>query len=244
MWARSLIGFPWSRAIAVLAVMESCGDVVSLHPLVGDEGATFDARLVGTWQAAGDTSRERWVVMRADSTAAAYYVVVTDSADARVLPRLLASEGLPDDDSTLAIVRASPAARRQRERDSLALAHLATDSTGPRVFAGRLGEVGGQQFLDLIPALDQSSHVGRRMVVPAHWFWRVDLSGDVLRLSPLHAQWVEGMLDSNRVQLAHDREGDVTVLTASTAELQRFVARYATDTLAFPRKGVLEFRRR
>ena len=57
----------------------------------------------------------------------------------------------------------------------------------------------------------------------------------------MSTQWLEVMLKHNKIDIKHEKpdSGDqgLLFLTASTQELQDFVAKYADDPGAFPSKG-------
>ncbi len=82
------------------------------------------------------------------------------------------------------------------------------------------------------------------MLLPVHWYWRVSLGADRVSLVPLDDEWLGNMIDSGTVSIAHEKTGDDDLLlTAPTPTLQRLVARYATDTLAFQAKHAVDLRR-
>lgn len=68
-------------------------------------------------------------------------------------------------------------------------------------------------------------------LLPVHYFARIRIEGDVLRL----AIFADGSLPEAFVEkrLRHLELGGATVLTVSTRELQRFVLKHAEDERAF-----------
>src|SRR5262249_55099714 len=114
------------------------------------------------------------------------------------------------------------------------------------VFRAHLVQLGDYRFLDalLVRTSQKWEGIGRVSVVirPAHIFFKVELTNSTLRLDALSAEWLEKLLQEHPQTLAHERlhEPDVddengrAFLTASTADLQRFVLKYAADTNAFP----------
>jgi len=97
-------------------------------------------------------------------------------------------------------------------------------------------------FLDLYPDERKIEEYEDEIhLVPAHSIWRIWIEKDVMRLAWLANDWLEEMIDGNKVDIAHVRLEDRVVLTAPTKELQKFVLKYAEDTDAFPEPG--EFHR-
>jgi hypothetical protein len=241
--ARFLSG-PVGLCLCALALVVACRKLYSLHPLFADADAVLDPRLLGSWTLDSTESGARWVFLRIDSTSRSYTLALTDSATARVLPGIDISS-LLQDSATMARVRRDPSLRARRTRDSAAVYRLMSDSAGSRVFEVRLGRLAGVLFLDIKAGpLYGDSRFPHELLLPVHWFWRASLQADRLQVTPLDDDWLGRMIDSGTVRIAHERvDGSDLVLTAPTDELQRLIARYAQDTLAFPRKNAIQLRR-
>jgi len=90
-------------------------------------------------------------------------------------------------------------------------------------------------FLDLYPDERKIEEYEDEIhLVPVHSIWRIWIEKDVMRLAWLANDWLEEMIDGNKVEIAHVRLEDRVVLTAPTKELQKLVLKYAEDTDAFP----------
>ncbi len=242
MSTRSRLLAAGSLAVALLV---SCRAISSLRGLFGPGDLLLDPRLAGTWRADSAPGADRWVVMRPDTTVKTYGLAITDARTAAALLRVDVPLLVVQDSATLNRLKRDATLRARRQRDSVTVFRLSSDAGGPRLFTLGLGRLGGELFADITPdPVTESSHLGRDLMEPVHWFWRVSLEADRLVLTPLDAEWLGTQLDSGRVVLAHEDLSDSrTVLTASTAELQRFVTQHAQDTLAFPPKGALTLRR-
>lgn len=243
--ARFLSG-PVGLCLCALALLVACRKLYSLHPLFADADLVLEPRLLGSWTLGSTESGERWVFLRIDSTSRSYTLAITDSATARVLPGIDISSLSPVQDSaTMARVRRDPSLRARRTRDSAAVDRLMSDSAGSRVFEARLGRLAGVLFLDIKAApFYGESRFPHELLLPVHWFWRASLEADRLQVTPLDDDWLGRMIDSGTVRIAHERvDGSDLVLTAPPDELQRLIARYAQDTLAFPRKNAIQLRR-
>jgi hypothetical protein len=105
----------------------------------------------------------------------------------------------------------------------------------PGVYETHLVKLGKFLFLDLYPDEDEMEEYGYDIhLVPTHSFWRIKIEKDVLSLAFIDVDWLEEMIDGNKINIAHVRLEDRIVLTAPTEELQKFVLKYAEDTDAFP----------
>lgn len=104
-----------------------------------------------------------------------------------------------------------------------------------------LGVIGTNRFLELLP--QRPSEIHPKTFYGGHYielrsFWKVTLAGDALTLTSMSTQWLDAMLKQNKVSVKYERrDGGTLFLTASTQELQDFVAQYADDPGAFPSKG-------
>jgi hypothetical protein len=111
----------------------------------------------------------------------------------------------------------------------------------PAEWYATLGSIGTNRFLEILPQrpneIHQKSFYGGHFI-QLRSFWKVALAGDTLTLTSMSTQWLEAMLKQNKVTIKYEKpEGGMLFLTASTQELQEFVAKYADDPGAFPLKG-------
>jgi hypothetical protein len=103
----------------------------------------------------------------------------------------------------------------------------------PITLEAQLGRIGRLRFLDISgpPRQDSAASAQGR---GAHLFFRVWRKGNTLRLAGLDSDWVAEMLTTGRATLDYHRVDKEIVLTAPTADLQRFVVKYANNKAAFP----------
>ncbi len=111
----------------------------------------------------------------------------------------------------------------------------------PSEWYATLGNIGTNRFLELLPQrpneIHQKSFYGGHFI-QLRSFWKVALASDTLMLTSMSTQWLEAMLVQNKVTIKYEKsEGGMLFLTASTQELQEFVAKYADDSGAFPLQG-------
>jgi len=229
---------------AGLALAVGCRAIYALHPLFTEAELLSEPALLGVWAPREAPQGDHWVFLGPDSSSHSYFLAVADSVTAAALPGVNFDAYNAGDSATRAMLRRNPAARAQRARDSLIVQRLLGGSEGPRLFVASLGRLAGILFLDMTALSIGESRVGRNLLLPVHWFWRVAVEGDRLTLTPLSNDWLEAMIDSGRVDLAHVVGDDSSlVLTAPTSELQRLVTRYAQDSAAFRRSDAREFQR-
>jgi len=123
---------------------------------------------------------------------------------------------------------------------ALTLQETAKDETKVECYA-TLGVIGTNRFLEVTPVRPNTmpfkSVVGWQFVA-MHSFWRVEKQDDKLVLTSMSTGWLRSMIDHKRTDIRHGVTSDgLIVLTATTDELQAFLARYVGDSAAFPTKG-------
>lgn len=187
---------------------------------------------------------QRWVFFSPDTTSRTYALALTDSATADLLVEIEFALVFGEDSTTLARLRRDPALRARRSRDS-AFVESWSGRADSRLFHACLGRLAGRLYLDIgrVAFPDYTAPVGE-LLIPVHRFWQASLESGRLQLSPLNDEWLGAMIDSGTVSVAHERLGNgALLLTARTEELQRLVASFAQDTMAFPPKRAITLRR-
>jgi hypothetical protein len=129
-----------------------------------------------------------------------------------------------EDDEILVVTRAKD--------QSLRMKYISTDGIARyEVHALKLGET---LFLDLSPD-DSETRVSSSGDVympclPLHFFARVEQSGEALKLSVLDEDAVSKKIKSGKIRIGSMDADGTLVLTATTRELQEFIARHASDS--------------
>jgi hypothetical protein len=119
-----------------------------------------------------------------------------------------------------------------------------TDKSGPAVFKAHLFKLAGHLFLDFYPEdVESSNDMMASHLVPMHTVARVDLQDGRIMIRWYNEEWLIGLFTQNKIRISHekipidegnDRENNYQViLTASTAELQKFILKYSDDKEAF-----------
>ncbi|MGO8702150.1 MAG: hypothetical protein ACLQVY_31085 [Limisphaerales bacterium] len=110
-------------------------------------------------------------------------------------------------------------------------------------FTAHLFKIGKAQFLDIVPSKcdydsNQAALIASAMF-PGHLLLRVGQIGPELRMAPFDYDWLKKYLDENPKAIAHHEESDSVVLTAGTADLQRFVLAHLAEGQLFKPESVL-----
>ena len=113
-----------------------------------------------------------------------------------------------------------------------------TDEKGRKAsFDVTAGKIGTNVFLDFalhdIEPPDSLNDFATVSLVAAHAFAMLEKKSDALLLSTMNYEWLEKHLTENPKAIAHVWQGKRPVLTASPAELQKFIGRYASDENIF-----------
>lgn len=129
---------------------------------------------------------------------------------------------------------------KDRGRQSYDLTIIESEAKEGR-FVARLFQLKQGLFLDLTPSdVEFATHQADLVawaVFPGHLLVRVVALEPSLRLAFFDYDWLEKHLKANPKALAHHREDDRFLLTASTPELQRFVLKHLADEGLFQKPG-------
>lgn len=196
-------------AFCFLAVLlAGCVPVVSLHPLFMKENILFEEKLVGTWVEDPNDPEVTWEFSRLDESAAQGPL--------------------------------------EAWRDEIAKFYRLsiTDEEGRKgLFAACLVKVGDRLFLDVFadrfPSGEQDIEKMKLayngfFFLPVHTFIRVDSIGEQLAIRITDDDRFEELIQAEPQAVKHEVVDDRPVLTASTKELQAFVAKFAGDERLFP----------
>ena len=109
------------------------------------------------------------------------------------------------------------------------------------VLEAHLFHLGGSSYLDFYPQdLDiKSGILAQFHLVGAHSLAKCTfINSTTIKVSWFNEGWLSGLFEQNRIRIAHEEvengDDDLSyVLTASTAELQKFILKYGNDPKAF-----------
>lgn len=90
------------------------------------------------------------------------------------------------------------------------------------VFAAQTARTNDILLLDLVVQYPEKSEL-EFYTVPVHFFWQIELSGDVLKMRTIDYDWLTKRAEKGRLWIKHEEVNDRLVFTASPERLQRFV---------------------
>lgn len=116
------------------------------------------------------------------------------------------------------------------------------EEEGEGAFETHLLKLGKHLFLDLYPEEPEAGVEFYNMhLIPTHSFIRVSLEGHVMRLGFFDLEWLKNNIEQKKIKIKHERRDDVVVLTASTAELQKFVLEHVEEAFPLEKEPLYRF---
>ncbi len=198
-------------------LLAGCVPVVSLHPLFTKENLVFDEKLVGTWVKDVNDPEVTWEFSRLDETAAVGLLE-------------------PWRDEITKFYRLAITDEENHKGSFAACLVKLGDRLFLDVFADRFPE-GGQDAEKMQFAYNAF------FFLPVHTFIRVDSLGEQLTIHVTDDDRFKEMIQAEPTAVRHEIIDDRPVLTASTKELQEFVAKFAGDERLFPNDLTLQRKR-
>ena len=103
-------------------------------------------------------------------------------------------------------------------------------------YEAHLVKLDGHLFMDVKQSsISAASGDITVLAIPAHMFGEVSFDQDNLTVKFFGEDWPERSLESSAITIRHETTDDgVPVLTATTADLQRFIAAHIGDEKVFP----------
>lgn len=186
----------------LLAALTFQGCITSLHPLYTDKDLTFDARLLGTWHSDG-------------------------SGDTWKLENLMEKELAPYKD---------PKERKEKENIKSQFVNKNTylltykEKGKEAEFLLNLVRLDNELYIDLYPgSLKEKNELLEDHYLPVHSYAKIKINGNGFELSFFNSEQIYKLLNDNRIRIKHESFDYYKVITASTAELQKFVTKYADN---------------
>jgi hypothetical protein len=192
--------------LAVL--LAGCVPIVSLHPLFTKDSIVFEEKLLGTWIEDSNKPQVTWEFARFEESAA---------------------ERLP--------------AELREEIAKCYRLNVADNEGRKGSFAACLVKLQDKLFLDVLPDRFPSGEQDPEKMklvynafffMPVHSFVRIGPIGDQLKIRLTDDEGFKKLLEAEPKAVKYDTIDDRPVLTASTAELQVFMTKYADDERLFP----------
>jgi len=222
--------------LAGLLLLTGCVPVDSLNPLYTDKDLAFDESLLGSW-VGPDNGEEGGleILAREQDGKKSYLLVMTDKVkDLNVFKKTLYHASLVKLNEHLFLDVVEQSFEPQSTTYSL---QVTSGKGGPTIQPAlvKIGEAAYLEFKNGAPDGKVGAHVRR-----AHWILKVARKEKTLQLD-----WIDDEVFRKAVQagtvklpsmlLGEGKNKDV-VITATTQELQKFVAEHADDKTFFNRK--------
>jgi hypothetical protein len=103
-------------------------------------------------------------------------------------------------------------------------------------FSVHVVKLGGHYFLDFYLEdfmNDNELDLASFHIVPVHTFAKLKVSEDELQINWFDQDWLEKLIEANKIRIHHEDNGDYILLTAKPRELQKFVIKYQDTEEAF-----------
>lgn len=130
-----------------------------------------------------------------------------------------------------------PLCRFEKSEDGFNLYFLNKDSQPVNKYQAHLANLRGLLFLDILLKEAMPQDLFERsfplFLVPAHTFYQIRFEGESLGYRFLDDEWIESMRKQKKLKLPCVQVDDLTVLTAPTDKLQKFVLKNLETKDAF-----------
>jgi hypothetical protein len=70
-------------------------------------------------------------------------------------------------------------------------------------------------------------------IIPVHTFAKVIIENDKITFKWFNGEWLQKLIEENRLRIRHENNGEFILLTAKSAELQKFLKKYLNSDDAF-----------
>ncbi len=101
-------------------------------------------------------------------------------------------------------------------------------------FATHLLKLGDDLYLDFFPVnYSIKPDLLEMSLAPSHTFAKVELDDDYVILHFFDIDWLEELIEEDRIKISHIELEDRYLLTAKTEELQKFILKFANDSTTF-----------
>jgi len=97
-------------------------------------------------------------------------------------------------------------------------------------------KLGGHFFLDFYMEDyngDDDWNLTDFHLIPVHTFAKLEFTDNMLHINWFDQDWLEDLIEENKIRIHHENNGDVILLTAKPRELQKFVTKYVESEEAF-----------
>lgn len=94
-------------------------------------------------------------------------------------------------------------------------------------------KLGDKVFIDFFPEEWQKNNTILAFhLMSVHTFAKIEI-GNKLEINWFDSEWLQTLLEKNKIRIKHENNGDYMLLTERPEELQKFVIKYANEDKAF-----------
>jgi hypothetical protein len=194
-----------ATAFALLLIfLSSC--LTTLHPIFTEKDLVYDPKLIGTW--------------KTDSTGNKRRAVITN----------LSTEGSIDLPGNVSSIK----------QKGYLISYQDENGTTSERYIAFLARIGKHLYFDYYPAdkkedrkIDEFFGVH---FVKMHTSYRVKISNDgSFELSQLDEGYITTLIEEKKIRISHETDADdnITLITASTKELQQYLLKYGDEPSAY-----------
>ena len=187
----------------------------SVHPLVTEEQSELLEGLEGRWE----SEDQRWTF-------------VNDGSKFDNLDHLFETD--IDQSNVQGSVSISGENKVSETSYILILENLQDPEADSIYFFASVGQINEDYFLDLYPIWSQEESTFLDFhLFPVHTFSKLQIVDDELQIRFFKDSWIKGLIENNQVRIKHEKVDEDILITASNAELRKFVEKYGKDEKAF-----------
>jgi hypothetical protein len=70
-------------------------------------------------------------------------------------------------------------------------------------------------------------------VIPVHTFAKLTVANNTLQINWFDGEWLKEQIEAKKIKIAHEKNEEILLLTARTADLQQLVVKHANNEKAF-----------
>jgi len=202
---------------AALLLLTGCG-IPSVHPLYSDEDLITNEKLTGTWES--ESGNSSYAVMPVSELRS----VQEESPEKMVLPYDPVVIDNGGRETEIAMGDEIVEFLGEFEEKGLGNIYVVQDLEQPEnVYLAGLIELDNGFYLDF-SKIDIGTDP---FMFPVHIFMKTTFDEDELKFHMFSEDWLKNLISNRQIRISHElNRFDRFLLTASTAELQKFVVKY------------------
>ncbi len=195
-------------------LMSSC--IASLHPIYDDDNLVHDPGLDGRWVSA----EKNEAFLKPQHT--------NMKKDSAVQFEFVTTQMKKDDDTF--------------EKSLYVMKSFEEDTAE---FYVHMAEINEEKYLDFfIKSFDFDNNMAEFCLYPVHAFCKMERTADTLKLLVFDVRYIQKLIRDRKIKMPVEVNKGVLLLTASTEELQKFLAKYGKEPELYNPKPEIYFRQK